>query len=174
MRIIKLVLIILAMNQFITAQENPDTSYWSHSGKVALNFSQVGLSNWTVGGDPSMSFNGIFNYTFKFEKDPHLWQNMLDAGFGAQRIGGKEEPFKKSDDKFVFISRYGYKIKGKCYASALCLISVPSSTRAIPTTMIQAFISQTLWLLPIGNSVSGLLIVINSPKKSHFLLPSPH
>ncbi len=119
MRIIKLVLIILVMSQLITAQENPDTSYWRHSGKVALNFSQVGLSNWTGGGDPSMSFNGIFNYTFKFERDPHLWQNMLDAGYGAQRIGGKEEPFKKSDDKFVFISRYGYKIKGKWYASVL-------------------------------------------------------
>jgi hypothetical protein len=119
MRIIKFVLIMLAMSQFISAQENPDTSYWMHTGKVALNFSQVGLSNWSGGGDPSMAFNGILNYNFKFEKEPHLWQNMLDAGYGAQRIGGKEEPFKKSDDKFVFISRYGYKIKGKWYASAL-------------------------------------------------------
>ncbi len=119
MRSIKFTLIMLAMSQFVTAQDNPDTSYWMHSGKVALNFSQVGLSNWTGGGDPSMAFNGIFNYTFKFEKDPHLWQNMLDAGYGVQRIGGKEEPFKKSDDKFVFTSRYGYKIKGKWYASVM-------------------------------------------------------
>lgn len=119
MRIIKLVLIMLAMGQFLTAQENPDTSYWTHSGKVALNFSQVGLSNWSGGGDPSMAFNGILNYTFKYEKEPHLWQNLLDAGYGAQRIGGKDEPFKKSDDKLVFTSRYGYKIKGKWYASAL-------------------------------------------------------
>jgi hypothetical protein len=66
-----------------------------------------------------MAFNGIFNYIFKFERDPHLWDNLLDAGYGAQRIGGKEEPFKKSDDKFVFTSRYGYKIKGKWYASAM-------------------------------------------------------
>jgi hypothetical protein len=79
----------------------------------------VGLSNWIGGGDPSISFNGIVNYTFKFEKEPHLWENMLDAGYGTQRIGGKEEPFKKSDDKLVFISRYGYMIKGKWYASAL-------------------------------------------------------
>jgi hypothetical protein len=119
MRIIKLALIMLAMSQLLTAQENPDTSYWTHSGKVALNFSQVGLSNWTGGGNPSMAFNGIFNYTFKFERDPHLWQNMLDAGYGAQRIGGKDEPFKKSDDKLVYTSRYGYKIKGKWYASAM-------------------------------------------------------
>ena len=55
------------------AQDNPDTSYWSHSGKVAITFSQVGLSNWSGGGDPSVSFNGIFNYIVKYEKDPHLW-----------------------------------------------------------------------------------------------------
>lgn len=110
---------MLAISHYVSAQENPDTSYWTNSGKIALNFSQVGLSNWSGGGDPSMAFNGIFNYTFKFEKDPHLWQNLLDVGYGAQRIGGKEEPFKKSDDKFVFTSRYGYKIKGKWYASAM-------------------------------------------------------
>ena len=119
MRIIKISLILLAVGRLIYAQENPDTSYWTHAGKVALNFSQVGLSNCTGGGAPSLSFNGIFNYKFKFERDPHLWDNMLDAGYGAQRIGEKEEPFKKSDDKLVFLSRYGYKIKGKWYASAM-------------------------------------------------------
>ncbi len=119
MRIINLALIMLVISSFGMAQENPDTSYWTHSGKVALNFSQVGLSNWSGGGDPSMSFNGIFNYTLKFEREPHLWENVLDAGYGAQRIGGKEEPFKKSDDKFVYTSRYGYQIGGKWYASAM-------------------------------------------------------
>ena len=63
MKIIRLLLIMLALSQFVNAQDNPDTSYWTHSGKVALNFSQVGFSNWTGGGDPSMSFNGILNYT---------------------------------------------------------------------------------------------------------------
>ena len=119
MKILPFVLILLTAGQLLTAQDNPDTSYWTHNGKVALNFSQVGLSNWSGGGDPSLSFNGIFNYAFKFERDPHLWENMLDAGYGAQRIGGKEVPFKKSDDKLVFVSRYGYKIKGRWYASAL-------------------------------------------------------
>lgn len=118
-RISKFMLVTLAMSQLLTAQDNADTSYWSHSGNVALNFSQVGFSNWTGGGDPSVSFNGILHYSFKFEREPHLWGTMLDAGYGAQRIGEKEEPFKKSDDKLVLTSRYGYQIIGKWYASAL-------------------------------------------------------
>lgn len=119
MRSFQILLITLALSQWLSAQEHPDTSYWTHSGKFALNFSQVGLTNWSGGGDPSLSFNGIINYKFKFERDPHLWENLLDAGYGAQRIGRKEEPFKKSDDKIVFISRYGYKIRGQWYASVL-------------------------------------------------------
>ena len=109
----------LGSSSFVFAQENPDTSYWSHSGKIALNLSQVGLSNWSAGGDPSVSFNGILNYGFKFEKNPHLWQTQLDAGYGMQRIGKNSEPFKKTDDNIVLTTRYGYKIGPKWYLSGL-------------------------------------------------------
>ncbi len=112
-------LIIFGSSSFISAQENPDTSYWSQSGKVALTFSQVGLSNWSAGGDPSMAFTGILNYGIKFEKNPHLWQTQFDAGYGAQRIGKNSEPFKKSDDNLVLTTRYGYKIANEWYLSAL-------------------------------------------------------
>ena len=101
------------------AQDDPDTSYWSHSGKAGITFSQVGLSNWAGGGEPSVSFNGILNYSFKFEKDPHIWQTLLDAGYGAQRLGKKAEPFKKTDDNIVLTTRYGYKIGKKWYLSAI-------------------------------------------------------
>jgi hypothetical protein len=158
MRIIKLVLVMLAMGQFLTAQENPDTSYWAHSGKIALNFSQVGLSNWTGGGDPSMAFNGILNYTFKYEKEPHLWQNMVDAGYGVQRIGGKEEPFKKSDDKLVYVSRYGYKIKGKWYASVLSDFRTQFyrgySYENDTSIFISTFMAPAYWKLGIGVTYS--------------------
>ncbi len=119
MRIFKISLLILGISLAASAQENPDTSYWMHTGKIGLNFSQVGLSNWSGGGDPSVSFIGIVNYGINFERDPHLWQTKLDAGYGAQRIGKKEEPFKKTDDNMVLISRYGYKLKGKWYASVM-------------------------------------------------------
>jgi len=114
-----LAVLFLGGSSLILAQENPDTSYWSHSGKVGLNLSQVGLSNWSAGGDPSVSFNGILNYGLKFEKNPHLWQTQLDAGYGMQRIGKNKEPFKKTDDNIVLTSRYGYKIGEKWYLSGL-------------------------------------------------------
>ena len=118
-RTIALFTALLAAGSMVFAQDNPDTSYWSHSGKVGLTLSQVGFSNWAAGGDPSVSLNGILNYILRYEKDPHLWQTVLDAGYGAQRIGKAGEPFKKTDDNIVLTTRYGYKIGNKWYLSAL-------------------------------------------------------
>ncbi len=122
MRTLKLAMLSALMTSAlwsVYAQENGDTSYWSHSGKAGITFSQVGLSNWAAGGDPSISFNGILNYGFKYEKQSQLWQTVLDAGYGTQRIGKDGESFKKTDDNLVLLSRYGYRISNKWYASAM-------------------------------------------------------
>lgn len=103
----------------LLAQENPDTSYWSHTGKAGITFSQVGFSNWAAGGDPSVSFNAILNYGLTYEREAHLWQTRLNAGYGAQRIGSSDESFKKTDDNIVLITRYGYRIAQKWYLSAV-------------------------------------------------------
>ncbi|MFC2098149.1 DUF3078 domain-containing protein [Bacteroidota bacterium] len=118
-RLIPVAILIFSSSSFLNAQENPDTSYWSHSGKAGLTFAQVGFSNWAGGGEPSVSFNGLVYYSLKFEKSPHLWQTVLDAGYGAQRLGKSSLPFKKTDDNLVLTTRYGYKISKKWYLSAL-------------------------------------------------------
>jgi hypothetical protein len=119
MKTLKLFLILLGVGLSAFAREDPDTSYWMHSGKIALKLSQVGLSNWSGGGEPSVSIDGILNYMLKYEKEPHLWETKLDAGYGTQRIGGNKEPFTKTDDYIILISRYGYQLRNKWYASAI-------------------------------------------------------
>ena len=97
MKSIKFFLLFLVTGQGMMAQDEADTAYWSDAGKFGISFSQVGLSNWAAGGDPSVSFNGLFSYGLKYEKEPHLWVNKMDAGYGVQRIGRDDEPFKKTD-----------------------------------------------------------------------------
>ena len=114
-----LFLITVFSSQAVFSQEEGDTSYWNDAAKFGLTFSQVGLTNWASGGEPSVSVNGIFSYSIKYEKEPHLWVSKLDAGYGAQRIGSDGEPFKKTEDKIVLTSRYGHQISKKWYVSAL-------------------------------------------------------
>ena len=119
MKSINLALLLLVASQAIYSQDTADTSYWSDTGKFGISFSQVGLSNWASGGEPSVSFNGLFSYGLNYEKEPHLWVTKLDAGYGVQRIGRDGEEFKKTDDKIILTTRYGYQVSNKWYVSAL-------------------------------------------------------
>ena len=114
-----LFLLLVFSSQALLSQEESDTTYWSDAAKFGVSFSQVGLTNWASGGEPSVSINGIFSYSIKYEKAPNLWVSKLDAGYGTQRIGSEGEPFKKTEDKIILTSRYGYKISNKWYVSAL-------------------------------------------------------
>jgi hypothetical protein len=148
--------VMLAGIMTARAQENPDTSYWSQSGKVGLAFSQVGFSNWASGGDPSVSFNGILNYSFKYEKSPHLWQTVFDAGYGTQRIGNSGKSFKKTDDNLVLITRYGYRISN-------------NFSTVINTRRIRPFLCPALCLprIPKWEWVSLTIITSQTTNRSH-------
>jgi hypothetical protein len=118
MKQIAIVCLMILGSHAVLGQEVNDTSYWVDGGKFGISFSQVGLTNWAAGGDPSVSFSGLFSYSLKYEKEPHLWVTKLDAGYGAQRIGRDEEHFKKTDDNLILITRYGYQVSNKWYLSA--------------------------------------------------------
>ena len=62
----------------VTAQEKADTTYWTLEGVAGINLSQVSLSNWAAGGDGSMAFDLMFNYSADYKRDRHLWQNRLE------------------------------------------------------------------------------------------------
>ena len=99
----------------IFAQENKDTSYWDLGGVTSLTFSQTTFKYWAAGGDNSTAINGLFNVHANYKKDNQSWQNTLDLGYGTQK--NRDLPFRKTDDKIDFASKYGYKAFNKFYYS---------------------------------------------------------
>ncbi len=105
-----------------TIKKEADTSHWNwkRGGLLSLNLAQGSLSNWAAGGDNfSLTVNGYFNYFFFYKKDRHSWDNNLDVNLGyvqSTSLGGR-----KNDDRFDYLSKYGYKMDsvGKWYISAL-------------------------------------------------------
>ena len=99
-----------------------DTSIWNwkQGGMYNFNFSQSSLSNWAAGGDNfNMSINSYFNFFKLYKKDRLSWDNNLDVNLGfiqSTSLGGR-----KNDDRFDFLSKYGYKIdtNGVWYVSGL-------------------------------------------------------
>lgn len=105
-----------------TIKKDSDTSKWNWKtgGLMSFNLAQGSLSNWAAGGDNfSMTINSYFNYFFFYRKGRQSWDNNLDVNLGfvqSTSIGSR-----KNDDRFDYLSKYGYKMDtlGKWYLTGL-------------------------------------------------------
>ncbi|GET29153.1 hypothetical protein SD074_13550 [Prolixibacter sp. SD074] len=112
-------LIVILTETFALHAQTPSdtTKYWSINGNGSLNFSQVTLTNWAEGGDGSVSGTFLFNINANKKKNNHAWDNSFNMQYGF--VKNNNENLRKSVDKLSFSSKYGYKIDGKWYLSAL-------------------------------------------------------
>ncbi len=105
-----------------TIKKESDTTRWNwkRGGLMSFNLAQGSLSNWAAGGDNfSLTVNAYFNYFIFYRKDRQSWDNNMDVNLGyvqATSLGSR-----KNDDRFDYLSKYGYKIDtlGKWYLSGL-------------------------------------------------------
>ena len=96
------------------------TQGWRTGGVIVLNLSQTSLTNWSAGGQNSVATNGILSAFANYRRNKSFWVNSLDLGYGLLRQG--KESFRKTDDKFDFLSKYGRQaIKNFYYAALLNL-----------------------------------------------------
>ncbi|MEO8584237.1 MAG: DUF3078 domain-containing protein [Flavitalea sp.] len=99
-------------------EDTAHKSGWKKGGLFTLNLAQGSLSNWQGGGDKSsFSAVGFLNLFAAFKEGKHTWNNTLDIGYGY--INTTSLGSRKSDDRFDLLSKYGYQIGEKWYASGL-------------------------------------------------------
>lgn len=108
--------IFLSLNAFSQTPIVIDTS-WKSGGLIAINYSQVNLSQWSAGGENSMNLNSSINLYSNFLRGKNDWQNTLDLGYAFLQTatGG----VRKSDDRIEFTSKYGKKFSKNWLYSAL-------------------------------------------------------
>jgi len=93
-----------------------DTS-WKSGGFIGINFTQVNLSQWSAGGENSLSLAASASLFSNYLKGKNDWQNSLDLGYAILKSG--QDGVRKSDDKIDFTSKYGRKFSDKWLYSAL-------------------------------------------------------
>jgi hypothetical protein len=97
------------------------TQGWKKGGVFAVNLAQTSLTNWAAGGQNSVAVNGLFSVFANLKKDKSRWDNSLDIGYGLLKQG-TNAPFRKTDDRFDFLSKYGREsFKNVYYAILLNL-----------------------------------------------------
>ncbi len=103
------------------APEKP--KYWTNGILTQIGFSQVSLTNWAEGGDPTISLNGLLDANANYAKDKMIWENRLKISYGFTQTFKTGESWKdnfnKSDDKVQLDSKWGWMLVDKLYFSAL-------------------------------------------------------
>jgi hypothetical protein len=133
-----LVIAILSIIFKLAAQDAPTANtpnaakkkYWKFSGITGLNISQIGLWNWTGGGNNSGNAYVHANLLFTYKKNKLAWETTLnteygwmytsDTYFGSQYANRDTKyPFRKSNDKIVLSSKFGYEFAKSWFVTIL-------------------------------------------------------
>lgn len=118
MKNIILILGFLCVSSSLVAQdaaneekkEEKKPSNWKINGSSNLRLTQSSYSNWSAGGENSVSGIADGNLNLSFKKEKLSWQNNLVLAYGIAYQGSKRS---KTNDKIDFLSKLGYKAFGK-------------------------------------------------------------
>lgn len=92
--------------------------YWKYGGVISLNGQQVSLTNWSAGGNSSISLAGLVNVFAKYKKGKINWETNLDLGYGVINQGDAKK-WWKNDDKIQFSTLFGRELKKHWYLAML-------------------------------------------------------
>ena len=91
-------------------------SIWTKGLIIAFNFQQSGFSNWTQGGEGSITYGSTVHLFANKKEDKSSWINSIEMGYGM--IRRKESGPKKNTDLIIVKSYYGRKISESIEFSA--------------------------------------------------------
>jgi hypothetical protein len=90
---------------------------WKKGISTTIGFSQLSLTNWAAGGAGQLTLNAYADFYADMTKGKFFWSNELQAGYGF--IESFDTGYKKSDDRLIIDSKFGYKAAEKIYLSAV-------------------------------------------------------
>jgi hypothetical protein len=108
-------LLLLSLPFLAFAQEAPkeavkDTATWTKNGAATLTFANVGLSNWSGGGQSSISVGLLLDGKIVRTTQKTIWETYGNLALGGTRVGDSKNLFKKTDDLLILGSKYAYKL----------------------------------------------------------------
>jgi Protein of unknown function (DUF3078) len=93
------------------------TQGWKAGGVFSLNLAQTSLTNWVAGGQNSFAVNCLLSTFANYKRGKTSWVNSLDLGYGLLKQG--TTGYRKTDDKFDLLSKFGYEAFKNFYYAAL-------------------------------------------------------
>ena len=114
MRKILFILVVAMLALPLSAEDKPDSTLnkWIPKGIASANLGQVALSDWSQGGDNSITYTLIGDFGVNYKTETWRWANNLKASYGQNKIG--DDSFKTNENELYFESvysrRYGWAV----------------------------------------------------------------
>ncbi|MDB4087145.1 DUF3078 domain-containing protein [Flavobacteriaceae bacterium] len=99
---------LLFISTFLYSQDEIENNKWKNSGNATFLLNQSSFSNWTSGGQSSISGTLQVNYNFNYADNGWAWDTKWISNFGVNKISGSEF-LKKTDDRIEINSVLGKK-----------------------------------------------------------------
>ena len=90
------------------SQDEIEDKKWKKSGNAVFLVNQSSFSNWTSGGQSSISGTLKVDYNYNYSNDGWAWDTKIFSNFGLNKISGSEF-LKKTDDRIEVNSVLGKK-----------------------------------------------------------------
>ena len=90
------------------SQSNDVPEKWKNSGNALFLINQSSFSNWTSGGQSSVSGTLKIDYNFNYSDNGWDWDTKVISNFGLNKISGSDF-LKKTDDRIEINSVLGKK-----------------------------------------------------------------
>lgn len=119
---------IIMIGDSIIVKEKPKPVYWRKGGNFNLSIQQVSLSNWNAGGASNLALNTGAALFASYKKDAIIWDSNLTINAGFNRISDRRFPTRKTNDNFIFISKYGRELTPQWYLST----QIDARTQLLP------------------------------------------
>ena len=143
MKILIFLLMIIFSVQFSHAQdevEKKDT-LWTPRGVIGLNLSQIAFSNWTQGGENSLSFSFFTHLGLDYIGMPWKWTNSLKITYGRSKVGDQE--YRTNDNEIYFesvlIHRLGWIVNPYASGTFRTAVAKGFNYEVIPAQQIVGF-----------------------------------
>ena len=101
-------LAFLCLTNLLFSQSNDIPEKWKNSGNALFLVNQSSFSNWTSGGQSSISGTLKIDYNFNYSDNGWDWDTKVISHFGLNKISGSDF-LKKTDDRIEINSVLGKK-----------------------------------------------------------------
>ena len=98
----------LFLTNLLFSQSNDIPEKWKNSGNALFLVNQSSFSNWTSGGQSSISGTLKVDYNFNYSDNGWDWDTKVISNFGLNKISGSDF-LKKTDDRIEINSVLGKK-----------------------------------------------------------------